>query len=673
MQTLTRVFNQIAEIENVFIPLSDGTKLAARIWLPADAEQTPVPAILEYLPYRKRDRTTDRDALNHPYFAGHGYAGVRVDIRGSGDSEGVLRGEYLKQEQDDALEVLDWLIAQPWCSGAVGMIGISWGGFNGLQVAARRHPALKAVISICSTDDRYADDIHFMGGCLLLDKLSWYSTMFSLNTAPPDPLLVGEKWRDMWLQRLDGSTFWFEDWLKHQRRDEFYTHGSVCEDFSAIECPVYAVGGWADGYSNAVFRLLECLKCPRKGLIGPWAHKYPHVAKPGPQIGFLQECIRWWDQWLKGKNTGIMEEPMFRVWMQEPFPPRPYYDNRPGRWIAEQAWPPAHPERKQLHLGVNTLLETDEAASQASLILHPRQTVGLAAGRWCPYGVTPDQPQDQRLEEGGQLLFDSQPLERDIEILGFPMLDLKLSADQPQALIAATLCEILADGSVTRISYGMLNLTHRGGHEKPVALTPGVPTKIKLQLNGIAHRFATGNRIRVALSTSYWPIAWSSPCAAALKFDLGECRLSLPTRQPREADKTLPDFPRPEHAPPLEPNMLEGERNAWTICHDLYTDVTTVRRIENEGVRRYEGHGLVAGGWRESRYSIKPDDPLSARADIRSKRQYSRDDWKVSSETRIVMWSTRTHFVVRASLTAYEKEERAFARSWSLEIPRDHV
>src|SRR5687768_2688413 len=293
-------------MHHVEIPLADGTILSSTIWLPQDAERNPVPAILEYLPYRKRDGTTERDALTHPYFAGHGYAGVRVDMRGSGDAEGVLKGEYLKQEQDDALEVLDWLEAQSWCTGAGGMIGISWGGFNGLQVAARRHRALKAVVSICSTDDRYADDIHFMGGCVLLDKVSWYSTMFSLNTSSPDPELVGAKWRDMWMTRLEDSGFWLKDWLEHQRRDEFYKHGSVCEDWEAIQCPVYAVGGWADGYSNAVFRLTANLTCPRKGLIGPWAHRYPHFALPGPQTGFLQECLRWWDHWLKGIDTGIM-------------------------------------------------------------------------------------------------------------------------------------------------------------------------------------------------------------------------------------------------------------------------------------------------------------------------------------------------------------------------------
>ena len=164
-----------------------------------------MPAILEYLPYRRRDGTVLRDRQMHAYFAGHGYAAVRVDMRGSGDSDGLLADEYLPQEQADAVEVIAWLAAQPWCSGSVGMMGISWGGFNALQVASHRPPALKAIITACSTDDRYADDCHFMGGCLLNNTIAWASTMFAFGAQPPDPEVVGERWRDMWLERLENN------------------------------------------------------------------------------------------------------------------------------------------------------------------------------------------------------------------------------------------------------------------------------------------------------------------------------------------------------------------------------------------------------------------------------------------------------------------------------------
>jgi putative CocE/NonD family hydrolase len=183
--------------EETWLTLKDGCRLAIRLWRPEDSLDRPVPAILEYLPYRKRDLTAVRDALMHPYVAGHGYASVRVDMRGSGESDGVLLDEYLPQELEDGAEVIAWLAAQPWCSGQVGMIGISWGGFNGLQIAAMRPPALAAVISLCSTDDRYADDVHHMGGCLLGDNMSWASTMFDHNACPPDPPRDGQRGRKM--------------------------------------------------------------------------------------------------------------------------------------------------------------------------------------------------------------------------------------------------------------------------------------------------------------------------------------------------------------------------------------------------------------------------------------------------------------------------------------------
>ena len=257
MTVRTEFPHETEVVDHTWIVLSDGTRLAARIWLPVDAHVNPVPAILEYLPYRLTDGTNERDALQHPYFAGHGYASVRVDMRGSGNSTGIMYDEYLKQEQDDALEILQWLASQPWCDGNVGIIGISWGGFNGLQIAARRPPELKAVISLCSTDDRYADDVHYIGGCLnAADQLAWASTMLLYNAKPPLPWVAGKDWREIWLDRIDRTPPWIDAWMTHQRRDEFWQHGSICEDYGTVECPVFVVGGWSDGYTNAVMRML---------------------------------------------------------------------------------------------------------------------------------------------------------------------------------------------------------------------------------------------------------------------------------------------------------------------------------------------------------------------------------------------------------------------------------
>ncbi|MGZ4431108.1 MAG: CocE/NonD family hydrolase, partial [Gaiellales bacterium] len=386
-------------IENTWIPLSDGTRLAAKIWLPEDAEADPVPGVFEFIPYRKRDGTAQRDELLYPYLAGHGYAGVRVDLRGHGDSDGVPEDEYTPREQTDAVEAIDWIARQPWCTGAVGMTGISWGGFNSLQVAAHRPPALKAILTLCSTDDRYADDVHYKGGCVLaLDMLHWATYMLMANAEPPDPAIVGERWRDMWMQRVDGGEPLAATWLAHQRRDAYWKQGSVCEDYAAIECAVYAVGGWQDGYTNAIPRLLQGLTCPRKGLIGPWGHTWPEVGSPGPAVGFLQESLRWWDHWLKGADTGIMDEPMLRAWVEDSARPRVTYRERPGRWVTDTAWPPTQARARSLGLNDGTLDES--AAPEVARRLLGRQTCGLEAGAWCGEGEEADDADDQRAEDG---------------------------------------------------------------------------------------------------------------------------------------------------------------------------------------------------------------------------------------------------------------------------------
>lgn len=665
--------HEIEMLEHVLIPMSDGVKISARIWLPKDAAENPVPAIMEYIPYRKRDAKADRDALTHPYFAGHGYAAMRVDIRGSGDSEGVLLGEYLKQEQDDALEIIEWIAAQPWCSGSVGMIGISWGGFNGLQVAARKPPALKAVISLCSTDDRYADDIHTMGGCLLVDKISWGSTMFAINSTPPDPMNVGDKWRDMWMQRLEGSGLWPIEWHKRQTRDDFWKQGSVCENYDDIEAATYLVGGWADGYSNPIFRMLQNLSCPKKALVGPWAHQYPNLAYPGPKIGFLTECLRWWDQWLKGAETGIMDEPELRAWINHSETPETQYGDREGHWVAEPSWPAPGVSGIDMKLAPNGLVPFDTEAGSDALSINSPQTIGAQSGKWCAYGASNDMPGDQRPEAGGSLVFDSAPLEQDFQILGAPVLSVDLASDQPNAIFVATLSEVRPDGSVTRVSYGMLNLTHRSGHEVVEPLTPGETYGIRLQLCECGHRFEAGSKIRLALSNAYWPIAWPSPAATVLTVTCGSSALTLPVRPDQASDATLPDFGPPENPDPMEVTILEPGDEAHELIQDLDTGALTMHWRKDEPLTHIDQFGWCFRTKVERNYTIQPDDPLSAHVDIAWEKHFARGNWSVTTHADIQMRTESTEFVIDACLDAYEGGTRVFSKVWNERIPRNGV
>jgi putative CocE/NonD family hydrolase len=415
------------------------------------------------VPYRRRDGTVFRDLDMHPYLAGYGVATCRVDIRGSGDSDGILRDEYLPQEQDDACEIIALLSKQDWCNGNVGMTGISWGGFNSLQVAARRPPALKAIITLCSTDDRYADDVHYMGGCLLTENEMWSTFMLAKNAMPPDPQIVGERWRNMWMKRLEANHSWSEHWLAHQRRDAYWKQGSVCEDLSRIECAVLAVCGWEDSYSNSVNRLLTGLKSPKLAIMGPWSHAYPCRGDPGPRIGYLQEALRWWKYWLAGEDTGIMNEPLYRVWIGGEERPRPWYKDHAGSWAAEEAWPSPRIDWQEFHLN-ETGLESVAKTGRGMSVCSPA-TAGTDHGRWGGYGgKSPDLAIDQRREDGQSLCFDTAPLETDLTLLGAPELALELVVDKPKVNLAVRLCDVYPDGTSAVMTYGVLNLSHRDSH-----------------------------------------------------------------------------------------------------------------------------------------------------------------------------------------------------------------
>ena len=665
-------------VENAWIPLADGARLAARLWLPAGADRSPVPAILEYLPYRKRDFTRSRDEPMHHYFAGHGFAAVRVDIRGSGDSDGILRDEYSPQEHADALEVIRWIAAQPWCSGSVGMMGISWGGFNSLQVAALRPPALKAIITLCSTDDRYADDAHFMGGCLLNENLQWGAILLTYQALPPDPEVVGSRWRNLWRRRLEEIVPFPEHWLRHQRRDDYWKHGSVCEDYARIACPVYAIGGWADGYSNAVPRLLAGLRCPKKGLVGPWAHTFPHDGVPGPAIGFLQEALRWWRHWLLGEDTGIMDEPLYRVWMQESVAPLPTREEWPGRWVAEESWPAPKIESRVWTLNANGLGAQADPEQSEAVVASP-QTTGLAGGEWCAFGAEGEMPGDQRPDDGRSLCFDSEPLPERLEILGAPVVTLELAADRPVALTAVRLCEVAPDGASLRVSYGLLNLTHRESHEMALPLEPGRRYVVRVQLNDAAHAFPEGSRLRVAVSTSYWPIAWPAPEPTTLRIFTGASTLELPVRGPRDEDARLRPFEPPERGPTREPRRLRAAPFQRSIERDLaanetvYTLISDAADLSGAALAHVEAINLDVGHTISRRYRIGESDPLTAQAEIDQRTDLRRDDWVVRVETRTRLAATRTDFHFEADLEAFEGEERVFHKRWDEVIPRDLV
>jgi uncharacterized protein len=662
--------------ENIFIPLADRTRLAARLWLPDNAADHPVPVVVEYMPYRKRDQTRPRDEPIHAWLSQRGYACLRVDMRGSGDSDGLLLQEFQKQEQDDAIEMIAWLAAQPWCDGSVAMLGKSWGGFAALQVAMRQPPALKAIIVVCAGDDRYDQSLHYTGGALLNQQLWWNNTMMLFNMRPPDSAIVGATWTATWRTRLEAVAPWIGEWLKHQRRDAFWHHGSVSDDPTALRCALFAAGGWADYISRSVPRLLASVQAPRWGIVGPWGHHYPHDGIPGPAIGFLQECKRFLDTTLKG-DTSCAEEPRFRAWIADWHSPGPEHVEQTGHWVAEQQWPSPRIRPRTWHLAATGL--SVEPAVSATLTHRSKQTVGLCSPEWLSQAVPGEAPLDQSEDDGKSLTFDTEPLTERLEALGSAVLELEIAVDQPLAMLAARLNDVAPDGTSLRVALGILNLTHRDSHQSPQPLQPEQRYNIRLTLAETGYAFAPGHRIRIALSTTFWPIVWPSPAPVALTLHTGTSRLILPERSPDPADATLRAFDPPEAGPPVSITILEPARISRSLTRDLLTG-KHILIVEGEGGflgpgRRYrlDPTGTILGHRICRRFEITENDPLSAQIEISEEMELERGEWQVRLTATTRFRSTATDFLVEAEIQAYHGASVIHQRAWQITQRRDLV
>mgnify|MGYP006404254683 FL=1 len=526
-------------------------------------------------------------------------------------------------------------------------------------------------MTICSTDDRYADDIHYMGGVPLVEQLSWASIMFGINTLPPDPAHVGERWREMWHRRLDESGLWLETWLKHQTRDAFWKHGSVCENWDDIQIPVYAVSGWADGYCRAVLRLVENLRGPAKGIVGPWSHRYPHLGAPGPAIDWLSEETRWWDHWLKGQDTGIMDEPPLRLFLQDHAEPRSHYAEREGHWIAEPAWPSPNVTATRFGLGAGGTLVRDAQGTGGELSVSSPLWVGSQGGKWCSYAHPGDQPSDQRRDDSGSLTFQTAPLDQDLYLVGDARLHLTCRVDRPVAQITARLVDVAPDGTATRIAYGLLNLSHRDGHETPSPTVPGEDMTVELMFKPVAQTVPAGHRLRLSLSTNYFPIAWPVPEPVTLTVLTEQSDLMLPLRS--DSGPRMPDFPPPRAGTPLDLVVHTPPRSEWRVTEDMDTGRMTFEIRDHEGAATIEPQQFFHSAEGSERYSVLPPDPQSAEGEATWIHEMARDGWSVRTETHTRLTCDADFFHIAATLRAWEGDTLEREHEWSVSIARNHA
>lgn len=648
--------------EDVRIPLPDGTRLYARIWRPITDE--PVPALLEYLPYRLSDWTAPRDQQRHPWYAGHGYASVRVDARGHGNSEGLPGDAYDETG-----------LARRGCphplAGRAGVVLRP--GRHVRHLLGRLHLApdrrarpepLKAIVTVCSTDDRYDNDVHYMGGSVLAVGMHARSaTTLAFAARPPDPAHVGDDWKAMWLKRLEAVHPPIHTWLAHRTRDAYWTHGSVCEDYSAIEANVLAVGGWHDPYRDTVLRLVAHLDPAKvRGLIGPWSHQYPDRGlPPGPSIGFLQETLRWWDQHLKDEDTGVMSEPLLRSWISESHRPATMYETLPGRWVGDTGWPSKN---------VATIAYALRGGPQT--VRSPQQT-GLDAGRLVPFGNDADLPPDQRDEDAKSVSFEFPVEDAPIEILGRPRVKLRIRMDVPHGQAIVRLCDVTPDGASTLVTRGVLNLSARHGRDRSDDWTPGATEDVTFELNGIGHTFSPGHRIRLAVSSSYWPWIWPQAGSAGFTLHADGSRVELPVRHRTEEPSIV--FEEAEHAEPLVvvlPVTLDEPRPERLVVRDVAKGEWRLEVDPRYGGTRVHPDGLEFTEDGVDAYTIQENDPLSAhtRSDWTVRLHRPETAWDVKIETRSEISGDEHDFLTSDEMVCKDGDEIVFHRTWVKRIPR---
>lgn len=646
------------EERRAWIPTGDGVRLAARLWLP---DEVPAPALLEALPYRMDDLTSSYAAEYERLCREGRFAVARIDLRGTGSSEGIAVDEYPPQEQADLTDVIAWLAGQDWCTGSVGMYGTSYSGFNSIQVAAERPPELGAIAAIYATDDRYTDDVHYTGGALrALDLLDYVLYMAAITVLPPVPSVFGDGWRDEWQRRIDECEPWLLRWLEEQTDGPYWRHGSLRPEYERIACPTLIVAGWADGYRNNTFRTFEALRCPKQLLVGPWSHMSPAASLPGPHVDLVPELIRWFRRWLCDEPNGVDDEPPIRVFVRRSTAPAPALAAMGGEWRFEPGWP--------LERAREVVLEPRQPATTDTLQV--AGDVGTSAWISCAGRLPWGQPSDQREDDARSLTYEWDVPDA-LEILGYPRLSLAVSSSAPVAFLSAKLCDVFPDGTSALVTRGLLNLAHHVSSLAPKALTPGAATAVELGLEATSWVFERDHRIRLSLAGADWPNIWPPPAPATLTVDRGTLALRLPV-----VDGPAPIARSPSFAAPAGGDAHAADTRGpqpavvWRVVRDVLGRET---RAEIAHGARYEGAcGSRVSEDYEGACGVSTADPGNAWARARSAYRIGWPETECLTEARLELRSDARSYYVAVDVVA-EEASGGLGRSerrWERVIPR---
>ncbi len=642
--------------------MDDGVRLALTVYRPDSDGDGPYPTVVESLPYRKDDAFYSADWPTYAYLAQRGFAGVRIDIRGTGASTGIIEDEYVPREQEDTLAVLDWLEDQDWCTGDIGMWGVSWGGFSALQTAMLRPRQLKAIAPVHATHDRFSCDVHYTGGSLhAQEQVDWPPSMVLHNALPPDPDIFGDGWLEEWMERLERTPQWPGIWLRHQHRDAYWMHGSPSADYGSIQCPTLLVGGWIDGYVDGMLALAENLSCPTRTVIGPWGHYRPATGCPSPTLDHLDLLARWFGHHLRGDQNGVMDMPPVTIFVRTgaPFdgPTEPPFDQppAPGHWRTEDAWPP--PDRETLTF---SLAELPHAGP---LQWSGPQWVGSHAPAWDRAGVG---SRDSGPDDRESIVFETPPLTEPVEILGTVEVELTVTSDRDVGMVAARLVAVSPDGTGYLVTRGNRNLVFPGDFSHPVPVTPGKPRVVRIPLLVTSAVIDRGWRVRLALSGADFPVAWPPGKKTRLTFDPESSRLVVPTAPPRPVSRNVEVPPSP---PPPEPpgSSWDEWSNGSSQRSGGVTTFTRRRRSTEHHPDRAELDYRSDETWA---ISVDDDDPATTTVRSDGEVTLERPGWSVTTRGGLDLTGDAESFHLTIRLTAEHDGAEVFSRVWEETIPR---
>ncbi len=487
---------------NVPVPMRDGVRLSANVFLPAAHGR--FPTILLRTPYDKGDAIT----AGYQAFVNHGYAVVVQDVRGRYRSGGKF--EPINQEVNDGGDTLDWIARQSWSDGGVGMYGGSYLGIAQWKAALTQNPHLKAIFPYVSGDDDYRDRFYSTGGAMKIGhRLLWFEeNMRAAGFVPPD----FKSYVATLPVRQAGAAATghvLADWTlasNHPAYDRFWKDASVREHLKDIRIPVYSVGGWYDNYAESdldAFSILSRHSHSNRITIGPWAHvfsaTFAHVDYgKDSRIPLRPEQLKWFDRWLKGVDAPESRRPV-RLFVMGI-----------DRWRDEDEWPLARARNQKFYLDRNGQLGSKpERDSTPDMFLYdPRNPVPTMGGAvCCNPRIFPWGPMDQRGVEkrADVLVYSTPPLTADTEVTGPVKVVLYASSSAPDTDFTAKLVDVFPDGGAWNLTDGILRARYRESLEDPKPLAPGEVYRLTVDAGVTSNVFKAGHRIRVEISSSNFP------------------------------------------------------------------------------------------------------------------------------------------------------------------------